>query len=108
VVGVVSAAACAVLFAAVPLGDAYPGVNGMIAYTHEPPGEPASVNTINPDGSGDATFEAGATSRVWSPDGNKLLFNRFPGAGAADIWFPRVVGQLVAGRHADRLQALRL
>jgi dipeptidyl aminopeptidase/acylaminoacyl peptidase len=100
-VGFVSAAAFAVLLTVIPMGDAYPGGNGMIAYTHHPSGESASVHTINPDGSGDATLEADSTSRAWSPDGNKLLFNRFPVFGSPDIWVVNADGtgthQLTSG-----------
>ena len=59
--------------------SAFPGTNGMIAYYNRVPGYANGnrLRTINPDGSGGATLlDDGATGQ-WSPDGNKILFNRF-------------------------------
>ena len=49
----------------------------MIAYSHRVPGFANEWAMINPDATGDATLRDGA-ARQWSPDGNKILFNRFP------------------------------
>jgi hypothetical protein len=103
-VGLLAASAAAVALGLVPRGEgAYPGSNGMIAYAHRVPGfaNEWSVHTINPDGSGDATLLSGGANRVWSPDGNKILFNRFPSFGYADIYVMNADGtgerQLTSG-----------
>ena len=52
-------------------------------------------DAINPDATGDATLRDGA-ARQWSPDGNKILFNRFPLFGYADIYVINVDGSVSA------------
>ncbi len=83
--------------------SAFPGTNGMIAYYNRVPGYANGnrLRTINPDGSGGATLlDDGATGQ-WSPDGNKILFNRFPAFGFADIYVMNADGtgekQLTSG-----------
>ena len=75
---------------------AYPGANGMIAYSSKLLSDGWSIHTINPDGTGGAMLLDGAANRVWSPDGNKVLFNRFPMLGYADIYVMNADG---TGEH---------
>ena len=81
----------------------YPGGNGMIAYTNRVPGvaNEWAINTINPDASGGALLLAGGANRIWSPDGNKILFNRFPFGNWADLYVMNLDGtgeqQLTSG-----------
>jgi hypothetical protein len=97
-------AMAAVGLALAPRGEgASSGGNGMIAYAHRVPGfaNEWSVHTINPDATGDATLLDGGANRVWSPDGNKILFNRFPVFGFADVYVSNANGtgeqQLTSG-----------
>jgi Tol biopolymer transport system component len=82
---------------------AFPGANGMIAYYNRVPGYTNAnrLRTLNPDGSGEATLrEEGATGE-WSPDGNRLLFSRWPSSGSADVYVVNADGtgekQLTSG-----------
>ena len=81
---------------------AYPGGNGMIAYANRVPGfaNEWAIYTLNPDATGAARVRDGAP-RAWSPDGNKVLFQRFPSFGSADVYVMNADGtgerQLTSG-----------
>jgi hypothetical protein len=67
---VVLASALVVLSAAE--GGAFPGDNGLIAYTCGVPG--TNICDANPDGSGKATLLTGGTDPSWSPDGTRITY----------------------------------
>src|SRR6202022_1829410 len=67
-------------FAGPALGDAWPGLNGKIAYKSDP----NNISTISPDGTTSSQLTTGTLENEephWSADGTKILFTR---AGAAD------------------------
>jgi Tol biopolymer transport system component len=64
------AAACGSLCLLGPAQGAFPGTNGLIAYTCNA----GDVCKANPDGSGAATLVSSATDPVWSPNGQKIAF----------------------------------
>ena len=66
---VLLAAACGSLSLLGPAQGAFPGTNGLIAYTCS-----SSVCKANPDGSGAGTLIASGTDPVWSANGQKLAF----------------------------------
>ena len=68
---VLLAAACGSLSLLGPARGAFPGTNGLIAYSCS-----SSVCKANPDGSGAATLIASGADPVWSPNGQKLAFVR--------------------------------
>jgi Ca2+-binding RTX toxin-like protein len=74
----VSAAALALLSAA--QGGAFPGTNGLIAFTCG-----ASLCTTNPDGSSAGVLIASATDPSWTADGTKLAFVK-PNGSDFDVW----------------------
>jgi Tol biopolymer transport system component len=70
-----------------PADAAYSGTNGMLVFTRRVPGNEgySGLFTVNPDGSGlnKITETHNAT---WSPDGNRLLYNRYVGVNLGEIW----------------------
>jgi PASTA domain/WD40-like Beta Propeller Repeat len=100
---IASLCAAGIALEAAPRSEgAYSGGNGMIAYTNRVPGfaNEWALHTINPDGTGDAVLRDAAANQ-WSPDGNKILFSRFPLFGYADIYVMNADGsgekQLTSG-----------
>jgi hypothetical protein len=103
-IGPAVALVAAVALVVVASGEgAHQGGNGMIAYANRVPGfaNEWSVHTLNPDGTGEAMLVTGGANGPWSPDGNKLLFSRFPSFGSADIYVVNTDGsgeqQLTSG-----------
>jgi Tol biopolymer transport system component len=70
------AAACGSLCLLGPAEGAFPGANGLIAYTCNP--STLSVCKANPDGSGAGTLVSGASNPVWSPNGQKIAYEKSP------------------------------
>lgn len=66
---VLLAAACGSLGLLGPAEGAFPGTNGLIAYTCS-----SSICKANPDGSNAATLISSGADPVWSPNGQKLAF----------------------------------
>jgi Tol biopolymer transport system component len=70
--------------AATPASATYPGTNGRIAFGSDRFGDTHNIFTMNPDGSDvrQLTFltvdQGAALTASWSPDGNKLAFERRP------------------------------
>jgi Tol biopolymer transport system component len=60
-----------------PSQAAFPGTNGLIAFTEYHGGDNYEIYTMNPDGSGQkriTNYEANDVAEEWSPDGTKLAF----------------------------------
>lgn len=67
---VLLAAACGSLCLLGPANGAFPGTNGLIAYTCNT----SQICKASPDGSGQSTLISSGTDPVWSPNGQKLAF----------------------------------
>lgn len=88
-----SLAAGAFTFASGPVGAAFPGKNGKIAFTRGMLNYPElakGIGTVDPDGSNANTITAPGSGifdqdPVWSPDGTKVLYNR-RGFEATEAW----------------------
>jgi len=108
VVGVLFAM-LASLLAAGSAQAAFPGQNGLIAFTES--SGAAKLKKINPDGTGEADIspeQASGAQGAWSPDGTKIVFIRNSGAPSffPEIWIENADGtgqtQLTAGNQDAR------
>jgi hypothetical protein len=81
---------------------AFPGANGRIAFGGQALG--AGIRTVNPDGSGDTQVTTFGSSPRWSPDGRRIVFEKYTPAspvGTTDIYVVNADGTGVMQMTSD-------
>lgn len=76
------ALASVLLALAVPAQAAFSGANGKIAFFSTTFG---GIHAINPDGTSEVSLADG-NNPAWSPDGQKIAFDKAGQAGNSDIY----------------------
>jgi Tol biopolymer transport system component len=99
-----AAAAATTLALAADAQAAFPGRDGLIAFTRAEGSESGQLYVIRPDGSGLRRIthrRHGAGGASWSPDGRRILFSSTPRRGGVQVFVNRLGGgvrQLTRGR----------
>jgi TolB protein len=97
-------AAAATLALAADAQAAFPGRDGLIAFTRAEGSKSGQLYVIRPDGSGLRRIthrRHGAGGASWSPDGRRILFTSRPRRGGVQVFVKRLGGgvrQLTRGR----------
>jgi len=86
----------------VPVGAAFPGANGLIAFARVNSGADQGIWVMNPDGTGQVRLTTNNSSEgapAWSPDGTKIAFYRdLGGNGEVLVMTPPRNGRRMARR----------
>jgi TolB protein len=92
------------LAGAAPGYSAFPGTNGLIAYTRTfEDRDEGSVEVAAPDGSASRVLVSSGSSPAWSSDGSRLLFQRLVGGHDLELFTVRADGTgLRRIRHPQR------
>ncbi len=99
-----TAAVAATLVLAPAAQAAFPGRDGLIAFTRAEGSEHGQLYLVRPDGSGLRRIthrRHGAGGASWSPDGRRILFSSTPRRGGVQVFVKRLGGgvrQLTRGR----------
>jgi len=99
-----TAAVAATLALAADAEAAFPGRDGLIAFTRAKGSDPGQLYLVRPDGRGLRRVthrRHGAGGASWSPDGRRILFSSSPRRGGVQVFVKRLGGgvrQLTRGR----------
>src|SRR4051794_9516884 len=94
----------ATLTLAAPAQAAFPGRDGLIAFTRAAGSKPGQLSLVRPDGRRLRRIthrRHGAGGASWSPDGRRILFSSTPRRGGVQVFVKRLGGgvrQLTRGR----------